>query len=162
MKKLSVLLILLVGQSIHTMDQAGPADVQSNQELQDALFRAIKAAELDEELIRDIAQQLGTLDIYDGMFSPIGYAVEIDNVPLAQLLLSLGANPNEYSGPEDETLLMIAIENQSPEMFKTLLHYGADADIPAIASDQTARSFAIGEDFRGNPEFVEALKKYMR
>src|SRR3990167_1449143 len=156
MKKLSILFMFLVIQNnCQDMGQAGSADGSYRQELEDAFFRAVNADEFDEVLIRDLAQLLGTVDLHDGRLSPVGYAVDRNNVPLAQLLLVLGANPNDYVGRDDETLLMIAMDNQNPEMFKTLLHYGADPDESAIGSDQTARTIATYEEARGNPDFAE-------
>lgn len=66
-------------------------------------------------------------------------AVERNNIPAVNALLSCGANPNDIYEDSGTTVLMVAATEGFPEIAKALLRYGADVHMRDTEGDTVSQ-----------------------
>ena len=90
--------------------------------------------------------------------SPLGHAIDEDDVVIIETLLKKGANPNLRDSETGETLLMSAARYSTPEVVKALIEGGADVNA-RNNSGQTALTLADNNDNLWRADIVALLKR---
>ena len=90
--------------------------------------------------------------------SPLGHAINEDDVVIIETLLKKGANPNLRDSETGETLLMFAARYSTPEVVLALIEGGADVNA-TNKSGQTALTLADNENNLWRQEIVALLKR---
>lgn len=90
--------------------------------------------------------------------SPLGHAIDEDDVVIIETLLKKGANPNLRDSKTGETLLMSAAKYSTPEVVQALIEGGADVNAKN-KSGQTALTLADHNDNLWREEIVALLKR---
>jgi len=90
--------------------------------------------------------------------SPLGHAINEDDVVIIETLLKKGANPNLRDSETGETLLMSAARYSTPEVVQALIEGGADVNA-RNKSGQTALTLADNKDNLWREEIVALLKR---
>ena len=91
--------------------------------------------------------------------SPLGHAIDEDDVVIVEALLKKGANPNLTDSETGETLLMSAAKYSTPEVVQALIKGGADVNA-RNKSGQTALTLADSKDNLWRNEIVALLKRH--
>ena len=91
--------------------------------------------------------------------SPLGHAIDEDDVVIVEALLKKGANPNLTASETGETLLMSAAKYSTPEVVEALIKGGADVNA-RNKSGQTALTLADSKDNLWRNEIVALLKRH--
>ena len=90
--------------------------------------------------------------------SPLGHAIDEDDVVIIETLLKKGADPNLRDSETGETLLMSAARYSTPEVVQALIEGGADVNT-RNKSGQTALTLADTKDNLWRKEIVALLKR---
>ena len=90
--------------------------------------------------------------------SPLGHAIDEDDVVIIETLLKKGANPNLRDSETGETLLMSAARYSTPEVVQALIEGGADVNA-SNKLGQTALTLADTKDNLWREEIVTLLKR---
>lgn len=130
MKK--ILVLILFGGLLHGMKPVAPAVSKVDQKKQDQLVAAVGKNQIDA--VRRLLKFKPLVDANAANSEgerPLERAVYNSSIPIAELLLDNGANPNLKiaSGmTPGRTLLMYAVSNNDAPMVRTLIIHGADMD----------------------------------
>lgn len=97
-------------------------------ELDPQLIEAAKIGDIQK--VRSLLKQGANVNAMPGDWTPLMWAVERDNLELAQLLLKKGAQVNAMSAQRNccKTALMIACTRDDPRVLELLLKNGADVN----------------------------------
>ena len=90
--------------------------------------------------------------------SPLGHAIDEDDVVIIETLLKKGANPNLRDSETGETLLMFAARFSTPQVVQALIEGGADVNA-RTKSGQTALTLADTKDNLWREDIVAVLKR---
>ena len=90
--------------------------------------------------------------------SPLGHAIQEDDVVIIETLIKKGANPNLRDSETGETLLMNAARYSTPDVVRALIESGADVNA-RNTSGQTALTLADTKDNLWREEIVALLKR---
>ena len=137
--------------------QMGDLNFMPPEEIQDLFMQECKKQTPDINLIRVIVEN-GLVDVnakYNYERSPLHYAVDRNNIALAEYLISVGADVNAKDG-WGKSPLHWAVQEDDITMVKLLISAGADVN----AKNDYGRSpldYAIS---RGNEETQALLKQH--
>jgi ankyrin repeat protein len=143
----AALQLLKAGADINAVVESGPYKGSSPLLLAIANDH-IKTAQL---LIRQGALQ----DLADeGGLLPLACAAKNGYDILVRDLVRAGGNPDLKSGPNEDTLLILAVENEREKVIKVLLQNGADKELTNKFGDL---ALDIAEE-KGNKDIIELLE----